>query len=74
MRLRLWEEHLERPRAQIDSDSARVFDELWKPLAEERLEKRKRDGWADGKLTFASPGVPSHRSALGPLNGLVVDG
>src|SRR5436305_14455276 len=51
LRLRLWEEHLERPREEIDGDPARVFDELWKPLAEERLERRRRDGWADGKLT-----------------------
>ncbi len=74
MRLRLWEEHLERPRGEIDGDPARVFDELWKPLAEERLERRRRDGWADGKLTLL-PHVSRRSSALwGPLNGLLVDG
>jgi hypothetical protein len=47
---------------------------LWKPLAEERLERRKRDGWADGKLTLL-PHVSRRSEALwGPLNGLVVDG
>ncbi len=74
VRLRLWEEHLERPREEIEGDPARVFDELWKPLAEERLERRKRDGWADGKLTLL-PRVSRRAEALwGPLNSLVVDG
>ena len=73
-RLRLWEEHLERPRAEIDGGPAQVFDELWAPLAEERYERRKRDGWADGKLTLL-PHVSRRAEALwGPLNGLVVDG
>jgi phosphatidylserine/phosphatidylglycerophosphate/cardiolipin synthase-like enzyme len=74
VRLRLWEEHLERPREEIDGDPARVFDELWKPLAEERLERRRRDGWAEGKLTLL-PHVSRRAEALwGPLNGLLVDG
>ncbi|HEU5215639.1 MAG TPA: phosphatidylserine/phosphatidylglycerophosphate/cardiolipin synthase family protein [Gaiellaceae bacterium] len=74
VRLRLWEEHLERPREEIDGDPARVFDELWKPLADERLERRKQDGWADGKLTLL-PHVSRRSEALwGPLNGLFVDG
>jgi phosphatidylserine/phosphatidylglycerophosphate/cardiolipin synthase-like enzyme len=74
VRLRLWEEHLELPRGELEGDPARVFDELWKPLAEERLERRRRDGWADGKLTLL-PGVSRRTQALwGPLNGLLVDG
>jgi phosphatidylserine/phosphatidylglycerophosphate/cardiolipin synthase-like enzyme len=74
VRLRLWEEHLERPRDEIDGDPARVFDELWKPLADERLERRRRDGWSDGKLTLL-PHVSRRAEALwGPLNGLLVDG
>jgi phosphatidylserine/phosphatidylglycerophosphate/cardiolipin synthase-like enzyme len=74
LRLQLWEEHLERPREEIDGDPARIFDELWKPLADERLERRRRDGWADGKLTLL-PHVSRRSEALwGPLNGLFVDG
>ena len=74
VRLRLWEEHLERPREEIDGDPARVFDELWLPLAKERLARRKRDGHADGKLTLL-PHVSRRSEALwGPLNGLLVDG
>jgi phosphatidylserine/phosphatidylglycerophosphate/cardiolipin synthase-like enzyme len=73
VRLRLWEEHLEQPREEIDGDPARVFDELWLPLAKERLERRRRDGWADGKLTLL-PHVSRRSEALwGPLNGLLVD-
>jgi len=72
-RLRLWSEHLERPREEVDGDPARVY-ELWKPLAEQRYEQRRREGWADGKLTLL-PGVSRRSQALwGPLNGLVVDG
>ncbi|HLY86075.1 MAG TPA: phospholipase D family protein [Gaiellaceae bacterium] len=74
VRLKLWEEHLERPRHEIDRDPARVFDELWLPLARERLERRRRDGWADGKLSLL-PHVSRRSEALwGPLNGLLVDG
>jgi phosphatidylserine/phosphatidylglycerophosphate/cardiolipin synthase-like enzyme len=73
-RLRLWAEHLERPREEIDGDPAHVFDELWKPLAQERFEHRRREGWIDGKLTLL-PRVSRRSQALwGPLNGLVVDG
>jgi phosphatidylserine/phosphatidylglycerophosphate/cardiolipin synthase-like enzyme len=74
VRLRLWEEHLERPREEIDGDPARVFDELWKPLAEERFERRRRDGWADGKLTLLPHVSRRAEALLGPLNGLLVDG
>jgi len=74
VRLRLWGEHLERPCEEIEGEPSRVVDELWRPLAEERLERRKRDGWADGKLTLL-PHVSRRTEALwGPLNGLVVDG
>jgi phosphatidylserine/phosphatidylglycerophosphate/cardiolipin synthase-like enzyme len=72
-RLRLWEEHLERPRSEIDGDPAQVFDELWKPLAEERYEQRKHDGWADGKLTLLPHVSRRTEALLGPLNGLMVD-
>ncbi len=73
-RLRLWAEHRERPREEVAGDPARVFDELWQPLAAERLERRRRDGWADGKLALL-PHVSRRSEALwGPLNGLLVDG
>jgi phosphatidylserine/phosphatidylglycerophosphate/cardiolipin synthase-like enzyme len=74
VRLRLWEEHLERPREEIDGDPARVFDELWQPLAQERLDQRARRGWADGKLTLLPHVSRRSEALLGPLNGLFVDG
>jgi phosphatidylserine/phosphatidylglycerophosphate/cardiolipin synthase-like enzyme len=74
VRLRLWEEHLERPREEVDGDPTRVFDELWRPLAEEQLERRRRDGWANRKLTLL-PHVSRRSEALwGPVSGLLVDG
>jgi hypothetical protein len=42
--------------------------------AEERLERRGRDGWADGKLTLLQHVSRRTEALLGPLNGLVVDG
>jgi hypothetical protein len=51
-----------------------VFDELWLPLAEERLERRRRDGWAHGKLTLLPHVSRRAEALLGPLNGLIVDG
>jgi len=73
-RLRLWSEHLERPREEVAGDPARVVDDLWRPRAEENYERRKRAGWSEGKLTLL-PGVSRRAEALwGPLNGLLVDG
>jgi phosphatidylserine/phosphatidylglycerophosphate/cardiolipin synthase-like enzyme len=73
-RLRLWSEHLERPIEQVSADPARVVDELWLPIAREQLERRRRGEKPTHRL-LELPGV-SRRSmaALGPLQGLVVDG
>jgi len=74
LRLRLWAEHLERPEEDVAGDPIRVVDDLWRPRAEENYERRRRDGWSDGKLTLL-PGVSRRAEALwGPLNGLLVDG
>lgn len=73
-RLRLWAEHLERPEEEVAGEPPRVFDELWKPHAEEQLERRRRDGWSPHRLSLL-PRVSRRSQALwGPLNGLVVDG
>lgn len=73
-RIRLWSEHLERPVGEVDGDPTQVIDELWKPIAREQLERRKRDQPATHHL-LELRGV-SRRSAalLGPLQGFVVDG
>jgi phosphatidylserine/phosphatidylglycerophosphate/cardiolipin synthase-like enzyme len=72
-RLRLWAEHLQRPLDQVSGDPVSVIDRLWRPIAGEQAERRKRGERATHRLTTL-PGV-SRRSGLllGPLQGLVVD-
>jgi phosphatidylserine/phosphatidylglycerophosphate/cardiolipin synthase-like enzyme len=73
-RLRLWSEHLERPVEEVSGEPARVIDELWRPIAGEQLERRKRGDVATHRLQEL-PGVSRRSMALlGPLQGLVVDG
>ena len=70
-RLRLWSEHLERD---ADGDPARVIDELWRPIAFEQLERRRRGEPLTHHLAQL-PGVSKRsRRLLGPLDALVVDG
>jgi phosphatidylserine/phosphatidylglycerophosphate/cardiolipin synthase-like enzyme len=73
-RLRLWSEHLERPPGEVDGDPADVVDELWRPLAEEQLQRRRRGEPLRHRLVQL-PGISRRSSRLrGPLNGLLVDG
>ena len=73
-RLRLWSEHLESPLAAVSGDASRVVDELWRPIAEDQLARRRRGAPATHRL-FKLPGVSRRsRALLGPLDGLVVDG
>jgi len=61
--LRLWSEHLQRPRHEIDGDPAEVVDRVWRPTME-----------GEGRLTEL-PGVSRRAERLqGPLRGLLVDG
>jgi hypothetical protein len=73
-RLRLWSEHLERPIEQVSGEPAHVIDELWRPIADEQLERRRRGDAATHRLQ-GLPGVSRRSMALlGPIQGLVVDG
>jgi len=73
-RLRLWSEHLERPADEIAGDPTQLVDEVWRPLAEEQLERRRKDNWSPHRLTLL-PHVSRRVNAIwGPLNGLIVDG
>jgi phosphatidylserine/phosphatidylglycerophosphate/cardiolipin synthase-like enzyme len=73
-RLRLWSEHLELPIKQISGEPAHVIDELWRPIAEEQLERRRRGEPATHRLQEL-PGVSKRSMALlGPIQGLLVDG
>jgi phosphatidylserine/phosphatidylglycerophosphate/cardiolipin synthase-like enzyme len=73
-RLELWSEHLARPVADVDGEPAAVIDRLWKPIAEEQLQRRA----AGQPLTHHLMRLPavSHRAKrlIGPLRGLLVDG
>jgi phosphatidylserine/phosphatidylglycerophosphate/cardiolipin synthase-like enzyme len=72
-RLRLWAEHLRRPAREVDRDPTAVIDQLWRPIATEQGERRKRGERLTHGLTTL-PGV-SRRSGLllGPIQGLVLD-
>jgi phosphatidylserine/phosphatidylglycerophosphate/cardiolipin synthase-like enzyme len=64
-RLKLWAEHLQRDRSEVDGDPAKVVDELWRPIAEEGRPNR----------LALLPSVSRRASRLqGPLRGLLVDG
>lgn len=71
-RRRLWSEHLERD--DLDGDPAAVVDEIWRPIAEESLERRRRDGYSDRRLTVLPHVSRRGESLWGPINGLLVDG
>lgn len=73
-RLRLWAEHLERPIEEVSGKPAEVIDGLWRPIAAEQLERRKRGEPLTHRLREL-PGI-SRRSMglLGPLDSLLVDG
>jgi phosphatidylserine/phosphatidylglycerophosphate/cardiolipin synthase-like enzyme len=73
-RLRLWAEHLELSAERIPPDPTRAIDELWKPISQEQADRRA----AGAPLTHRLARLPrvSRRTyrALGPFNGLFVDG
>jgi phosphatidylserine/phosphatidylglycerophosphate/cardiolipin synthase-like enzyme len=72
-RLRLWSEHLQRPVSEVSGDPIAVIDRLWKPIAQEQAERRKRGERATHRLSTL-PGVSRRsRLLLGPLQGLVLD-
>lgn len=72
VRLRLWSEHLERD--DVDGDATTLVDEVWRPLAEEQLERRRKDGFVTHRLTLLPHISRRAQSLWGPVNGLLVDG
>ena len=72
-RIRLWAEHLQRSVDEVAGDPAAVIDRVWKPIAHEQAERRKRGERATHRLSML-PGISRRsRLLLGPLQGLVVD-
>jgi phosphatidylserine/phosphatidylglycerophosphate/cardiolipin synthase-like enzyme len=71
-RLRLWSEHLGRD--DVDGEPSAVVDEMWRPMAERELERRRREGFSERRLVLL-PHISRRAEALrGPLSGLLVDG
>ncbi len=72
-RLRLWSEHLELPREEIDGEPASVIDERWEPISEEQLDRLQNDLPLTHRLVKL-PGVSvRHRRFLGSLQGRIYD-
>jgi phosphatidylserine/phosphatidylglycerophosphate/cardiolipin synthase-like enzyme len=74
VRLRLWSEHLECDAGELEGDPASIVDERWRPLAEEQLERARRDGHGTHRLRLLPHVSRRSKGVLGPLNGLLVDG
>jgi phosphatidylserine/phosphatidylglycerophosphate/cardiolipin synthase-like enzyme len=73
-RLALWAEHLESTPSQIDGDPATVVDHQWRPIAEEQLDRRRRGLPLTHRLMRLDHVSRRSARALGPLQGLLVDG
>jgi phosphatidylserine/phosphatidylglycerophosphate/cardiolipin synthase-like enzyme len=73
-RLELWAEHLEVEPEEISGDAARVVDDLWRPVADEQLARRRSGHPATHRL-LRLPHVSRRTAAFrGPVDGLLVDG
>ena len=73
-RLRLWAEHLEAPVGDVDGPPHEVFDNRWRPIADEQL-RRHMDGRERTHRVLRLQHVSrrSHR-LIGPIQSLFVDG
>jgi phosphatidylserine/phosphatidylglycerophosphate/cardiolipin synthase-like enzyme len=72
-RLRLWSEHLELPREEVDADPTELVERYWEPIAEEQL-ARLQAGQPLTHRLVKLPGVSRrHRRVLGPILGHIYD-
>ncbi len=65
-RLRLWAEHLEMAAEDVAGDPASVFDELWRPLAQDELGRRRRGEPPQRRLHRAAGSLAPHEGAARP--------
>ena len=63
VRLRLWTEHLDCPRDELEGDPTEIVDQRWRPSAE-----------AGGTMRLLPHVSRRSKGILGPLNGFLVDG
>jgi phosphatidylserine/phosphatidylglycerophosphate/cardiolipin synthase-like enzyme len=73
-RIRLWAEHLERPESAVDGDPTTVIDTVWKPMAQEQLDRINADLPPVRRLTRLAAVSRRTERLIGPLRGLLVDG
>ena len=73
VRLRLWAEHLERSPGEVSGEPVGVIDNLWRPIAGEQLERRKRGEPATHRLSELGRLAPVDGTA-GTIDSLLVDG
>ena len=73
-RLRLWAEHLERDESAVAGDPASVFDELWRPIAVDQLERVRRGDPRTHRLIELPPASRHMERLLAPIDALLVDG
>lgn len=73
-RLELWAEHLERSVDEVDGDPTTVIDELWRPIAEEQLERHRNDQPRTHRLMELPAVSRRTKRLIGPMRGLLVDG
>jgi phosphatidylserine/phosphatidylglycerophosphate/cardiolipin synthase-like enzyme len=74
LRLRLWSEHLQCDASELEGDPTPIVDERWRPLAEEELERYRRGELTPHRLRLLPHVSRRAKGALGPINGLLVDG
>jgi phosphatidylserine/phosphatidylglycerophosphate/cardiolipin synthase-like enzyme len=73
-RLRLWAAHLDVDVDEVAGDPSTVIDELWRPIAAEQRERRRRgESLTHGLVELRATSRRSER-LLGPLQALLVDG
>ena len=72
-RLRLWSEHLELPRDQVDGNPVEIMDNYWQPIALEQL-RRREEGKRMTRRIARLPHVSKRsKRLLGPLQTFLVD-
>ena len=74
LRLRLWAEHLQCDPAELEGNPTQLVDERWRPLAEAELERYRKGESTPYKLRLLPHVSRRAKGALGPINGLLVDG
>jgi phosphatidylserine/phosphatidylglycerophosphate/cardiolipin synthase-like enzyme len=73
-RQRLWAEHLERPVQEMAADATAIVDEVWKSIARQQLERFRGDLPATHRLIELEARSHRVKAALGPFQGVLVDG